>query len=74
MTAAKQPLGRTFRSGEKALHSGIYAAFDENQNCGSHNVVILAGEEFPKCARCGSAAWFALLREAPHIREDADFR
>ena len=74
MTAAKQPLGDLFRSGQTALWSGIYNAFDDNDGCSNDRVVVLAGEQFPKCPRCGSEARFTLEQQAPHIGEDPDFR
>ncbi|HXB22542.1 MAG TPA: hypothetical protein VNV88_14245 [Candidatus Solibacter sp.] len=62
-------------SGETALVSGIYVAEHAAIN-GKHagEVVIIKGERFPCCSRCGRPLEFYLLQSAAHISEDEDFR
>jgi hypothetical protein len=40
----------------------------------AHEIVLLAGQPFPFCAQCDEDACFLLLRAAPHLEEDEDFR
>jgi hypothetical protein len=62
-------------SGETALISGIYQAGHPVIN-GKHGgeVVIIKGNQFPKCSRCGEPMEFSLLQGAIHISEDEDFK
>lgn len=62
-----------FRPGEPILATGIYRVFHgEHRVC--HEVTLLAGEVFPKCAECGEDVHFQLLREAPLLNTDGSFR
>lgn len=40
----------------------------------SHEVTLIAGESFPRCAECGSDVRFELIAEAQQALRDADFR
>jgi hypothetical protein len=65
----------THNSGETALISGIYRAGHAAIN-GNHagEVVIIKGNQFPICSRCGESLEFSLLQSAVHISEDEDFK
>ena len=71
MIKRKQP--REFKTGERVLQSGIYEARDVSGNCDPATVVLTSMESFPPCA-CNRTASFRLLRAAPHISDDPDFR
>ncbi len=64
----------THNSGETALISGIYRAEHSAPN-GKHagEAVIIKGNRFPSCSRCGELLEFSLLQAAIHISEDEDF-
>jgi len=64
----------THSSGDTALISGIYRAGHSALN-GKHagEVVIIKGNPFTSCSRCGESLEFFLLQAAIHISEDEDF-
>jgi hypothetical protein len=65
----------THNSGETALVSGIYMAGHPATNGGhATEIVIIKGNEFQNCSRCGETLEFSLLQRAAHISEDEDFK
>ena len=61
-----------FRPNELIPNTGIYESVHASGN--TNNVVLIRGEKFPACAECGMQVRFRLVRAAPHISEDEDFR
>lgn len=61
-----------FRPSERIPQTGIYELVHASGNI--NTVVLVRDDEFPACRECGTRARFRLLRAAPHIREDQDFR
>lgn len=61
-----------FRVGEEIPESGVYRVFHAEHRV-SHQVLLLAGEKFPRCSQCGSDVHFELLQRIPEIAQDADF-
>jgi hypothetical protein len=62
-----------FRAGESIADTGIYRVFHTEHRT-SHEVTLLAGQQFPTCDHCGNDVHFELLRSAPEISRDASFR
>lgn len=61
-----------FRPSERIPQSGIYESL--HSSGGTNTVVLTRDQEFPTCAECGTKVRFRLVRAAPHIKEDEDFR
>jgi hypothetical protein len=61
-----------FRPSERIPKTGIYESMHANGHTGT--VVLIRNQEFPACTECGVQVRFRLVRAAPHIREDEDFR
>ncbi len=59
--------------GEYIEKSGIYRVFHGDHRI-SHEVILLSGEMFSACELCNDSVSFELLREAPNLREDFDFK
>jgi hypothetical protein len=56
-----QVLPRAFRSGDAIDESGIYRVCHSAHRL-PHEVTLLRGEIFPRCARCGEHVLFYLVR------------
>ena len=54
----------TFKAGEIAIETGVYRV-SHDQHRLPHEVVVLRGEQFPKCAKCSDAVYFELFYAAP---------
>lgn len=65
--------GVYFRPGEAILADGVYRVFHAGHRV-SHEVTLLGGQTFPTCEKCGDAVHFELLRPAPQLQTDPDFR
>ncbi len=61
------------RVGETIVQSGVYRVRHAGHRV-SHYVVLLAGQTFPRCARCGDDVRFQLFEATTDIRNDSDFR
>jgi hypothetical protein len=61
-----------FRPSQRIPQTGIYELIHANGNV--NTVVLVREEEFPTCRECGTQVRFRLVRAAPHIKEDEDFR
>lgn len=72
MGKSRQPAELSFHSGDKVPQSGIYAAAHSGAHRNAHCILLLANEAFPGCGSC--RVTFHLLRAAPYIFEDDDFR
>jgi hypothetical protein len=73
MGALKQ-MAKTFRADEQVLSPGIYSARHNSGCLGNKEVALLAGEAFPRCQSCGDKVQYQLLRHAPYLNDDDDFR
>ncbi len=62
-----------FRPGEAIPVTGIYRVFHAQHRV-SHEVTLLAGEVFPRCAKCDSDVHFELITQASQAKTDSDFR
>lgn len=51
-------------TGQAILESGIYTVFHEQHRL-PHEVTLLEGETFPRCAKCGDLVEFVLDQSAP---------
>jgi hypothetical protein len=65
--------GETYSAGEGVRETGIYEVRHESEHRAEHEVVLLAGDIFPKCDTCQAQVRFRLIRTAPYIFQDADF-
>lgn len=59
--------------GDAILHTGLYEVVHSGHRV-NHFVVLLAGQTFPRCARCGDHVQFHLLEAASDTRDDPEFR
>ncbi len=62
-----------FRVGEQVRESGVYRVFHSGHRL-SHEVTLVANQDFPRCSACGGDVHFELLQAAPEIEQDANFR
>ena len=62
----------SYRPGERIPQTGIYELIHASGNI--NTVVLVRDEEFPTCRECGTQVRFRLVKAAPHITEDKDFR
>jgi hypothetical protein len=57
---------RAFQTGNMVSLTGVYRVVHSSHRL-PHEVVILAGERFPRCARCEDSVVFELLQSAPFL-------
>jgi len=62
-----------FTTGQFIPESGIYATHHLHHRL-PREVTLLKGQQFPRCGRCGNRVLFELVRTAPDIFTDPDFR
>ncbi|HEX4602921.1 MAG TPA: hypothetical protein VH724_02935 [Candidatus Angelobacter sp.] len=55
-----------FLCGETIAESGIYLVLHSKHRL-PHEVTLLHGQLFPRCAKCGGSVYFELVRKAPDI-------
>lgn len=60
-----------YKTGRRIPQSGIYRVLHSEHRL-PHDVTLLGGQYFPRCAQCGNDVQFELLRAAPEIN-DSDF-
>ncbi|HEY0564875.1 MAG TPA: hypothetical protein VGC88_04780 [Terriglobales bacterium] len=65
--------GESYSAGDGVRETGIYEVRHESEHRVEHEVVLLAGDVFPKCETCQAQVKFRLIRTAPYIFQDADF-
>jgi hypothetical protein len=61
-----------YAAGDMIPDSGIYELCHQDKH--NTTVVLIRGGVFPECACCGVNARFRLVRAAPYLMEDPDFR
>jgi hypothetical protein len=71
--AAKAASAPGCRVGETIVQSGIYRVLHAGHRV-SHYVVLVSGQSFPRCARCGDQVRFELFEATSDIKNDPDFR
>ncbi len=54
------------------LFSGIYES--RHADGTREKLTLLCGTSFPECEECGARVSYRLVRAAPYIHEDPDFR
>ena len=54
--------------------SGVYLMRHREQHSEAQEMVLLAGKQFPQCEVCQDDATFELVRTAPYVFHDDDFR
>jgi hypothetical protein len=62
-----------FKPGDPVKQSGIYEVVHDLEHRTAHDVVMIAGDEFPSCETCNQNVRFRLVRTAPYIFQDQDF-
>jgi len=62
-----------FRSGQSVPANGIYRIIHAEHRL-SPEVTLLKDEVFPVCSQCRTAVRFELLRPAPTVAANGDFR
>jgi hypothetical protein len=68
----EQPSKRTFAPDEEIPESGIYQVVHGTGETDS--IVFLRGGMFPACEHCGIQVRYLVLRTAPYIFDDEDFK
>lgn len=63
------PAARQFRCGEKIPEGGIYRVVHDTHRL-AHEVTLLCGQLFPKCAKCEDLVYFELVRSVPDTALD----
>ena len=61
------------RPGDTVRQSGIYEVVHDGEHRAAHDVVMIAGDQFPNCETCDQSVRFRLMRTAPYIFQDQDF-
>jgi hypothetical protein len=64
---------KTHRPGDTVRQSGIYEVVHDREHRTAHDVVMIAGDQFPTCESCDQNVRFRLMRTAPYIFQDQDF-
>ncbi len=70
---ATNPGSMRFRSGQTIPQSGLYRVVHAEHRL-AHEVTLLENAVFPACSQCQNSVHFELLRSAPQITHDRDFR
>ena len=64
--------GRLYAPAEEVPESGIYELIHE---CGEQETILfLRAALFPDCEECGEAVRYKIVRTAPYIFQDEDFK
>jgi hypothetical protein len=61
--------GKIFRTGQAIPQSGIYSV-QHGRHRVPHEVTLLRGQIFPRCAKCPDAVLFELLRAAHDLWDE----
>ena len=64
--------GQIYETGTAVPETGIYRVVHAAHRL-PHEVVILKGQHFPKCQRCGDAVLFELVHPAPDLFRHTTF-
>jgi hypothetical protein len=70
MLASKRP---PYSTDEVVPTTGVYCVF-HSEHCLPQEVVLLVGNQFPRCSKCDVAVEFALVREVQTALEDHPVR
>jgi hypothetical protein len=54
-----------YKTGQQIPDSGIYKVTHQQHRL-PHEVTLIKGETFPRCAKCGDMVTFELVHSAPH--------
>jgi len=65
-------MGARYKTGQEIPDSGIYKVFHQQHRL-PHEVTLLKGETFPRCAKCGDLVEFELIQAAPYQRDGTSF-
>lgn len=68
----EQPPSPFFRVYEDVPFTGVYRVFHSTHRV-SHEVVLRAGEVFPRCNKCDEDVHFELLQPVSALRTGSDF-
>src|SRR5450432_854336 len=60
------PIDEPFKPGDSCLETGIYRVFHDQHRL-PHEVVVLRGDSFPRCAKCTEGVSFVLFYSAPML-------
>jgi hypothetical protein len=63
-----------YRTGDAVPQSGIYEVAHKGEHREPHTATLISGEPFPGCETCKEAVLYRLMRTAPYIFHDDDFR
>src|SRR5437868_11108439 len=68
--------GSTFKAGEAVPETGIYEVIHDRAHRIPHEVVMVPHSEgtFPLCETCKAKVRYKLVRTAPYIFNDEDFK
>ena len=69
---ATLPVKHTFYAGDIAPASGVYRVVHRGHRA-DHRVLIIKGDEFPRCRRCGRDVSFELADPTEYAAHDWDF-
>lgn len=65
---------QVFKAGQVVRESGVYEVVHDREHRPAHDVLMHRDELFPDCDQCHSKVRFLLVRTAPYIFDDEDFR
>lgn len=69
---ATAPLKRSFSPGDVAPVSGTFRVVHSSHRA-DHRVLVIKGDEFPACRRCGREVTFELVENTNYAPHDWDF-
>jgi hypothetical protein len=65
-------MGVCHKTGQQIPDSGIYRVTHQQHRL-PHEVTLLKGETFPRCAKCGDMVEFELVQSVPYHRDRTSF-
>lgn len=63
-----------YEAGDSVPASGIYSVSHTKEHRGLQEAVLMANHVFPECEICEDAVQYRLIRAAPYVSDDADFK
>jgi len=63
-----------YKPGDTVPASGIYAVGHAEEHRGLQEVVLMVNHVFPQCEICEDAVRYRLVRAAPYVLDDSDFK
>jgi hypothetical protein len=67
-----EPAPSHYKAHDTVPIDGVYRVTHQDHRT-SHEVVLLAGELFPRCSKCGTGVHFELVHAAPRATDDTAF-